>query len=153
MSQAWLLDLGAGCRAAVGGRELTHLFYAPQSHLVPKTPPHANRVLPWQERLLPMLDLAGWLTGKPGTDNRLVAGVFAYQHERGAAPRYGALWLAAPPTRLNVEDGQACELPQPATAWKRLAMSCFMHEGLPVPILDLRRLYGAVLSDGNLPEA
>lgn len=144
MSRAWLLDLGAGCRAAVGERELVHLLYMPQSHAVPRTPVHARAVLPWQQRLLPVLDVVSWLGGEPSASGLSIAGVLAYQHQRGAPPRYGALWLAAPPVRLDVADQQACALPEPVPAWQALAVSCFEHEGAPVPILDLQRLYGAI---------
>lgn len=147
MSNAWLLDLGMGHHAVVGGRELVHLLYSPLNHPVPGTPAHARRVIPWQKHLLPVLDLCGWQNGETCMDNRSVAGVFAYQQQPGEAPRYGALWLATPPTRLSVDDKQACDLPEPAPAWKKLALSCFVHEGVAVPILDLRRLYSTVLAD------
>lgn len=145
MSQAWLLDFGAGYRAAVGERELVHLLYTPQGYPVPRTPAHARHVLPWQERLLPVFDVVNWLGGKPHATGLPIAGVFAYQHKRGEMPQYGALWLAAPPARVSVADQQACDLPEPASAWRALAISCFEHEGAPVPILDLRRLYSTAL--------
>lgn len=144
MSQAWLLDLGAGYRAAVGERQLVHLLYAPQSYPVPRTPAHARRVLPWQEHLLPVFDVVNWLGGALPPTGLPVAGIFAYQRGQGEMPQYGALWLAAPPARLSVTDQQACDLPEPNSAWQALAISCFEHEGAPVPILDLRRLYGTV---------
>jgi hypothetical protein len=142
MSQAWLLELGAGYRAAAGERELVHLLYAPASYPVPRTPAYARRVLHWQERLLPVLDLATRLGGETCVSDHLIAGVFAYQDKRGAPPQYGALWLAAPPKRVDVEDPQACELAEPVTVWQSLAISCFAYEAKPVPILDLRRLFG-----------
>lgn len=146
MSQAWLLDLGAGYRAAVGGRELVHLLYAPPRYEVPKTPPHGRNVVRWQDRLLPVLDLAQWFGAESGVAQHQVAGVFAYQHRRGEAPHYGALWLTVPPVRLSVERAQACALAEPVSAWQAVACSCFEHEGAPVPVLDLHRLYTRVLT-------
>ena len=143
MSLAWLLELGAGYRAAVGGRELVHLLYAPASYPVPRTPTHARRVLHWQGHLLPVLDLASRLGGEANVSDQLIAGVFAYQGKRGGPAQYGAIWLAAPPARVDVEDSQASDLPEPVSAWEAIAISCFAHEGASVPILDLRRLYGA----------
>ncbi len=149
MSQAWLLDVGANSRVAVGGRELVHLLYEPQSYLVPMTPRHVRRVVSWQERLLPLVDLASWLGDRRPQTELKVVGVFAYQFHPGEEPQYGALRLAAPPTRLAVGDDQACDFPEPTSAWESVAISCFEHEGERFPILDLRRVYGTALAPSH----
>ncbi len=43
-------------------------------------------------------------------------------------------------------DAMACELPADHDLWPRLALSCFVHEGRPVPILDTERLFAANLN-------
>jgi len=55
---AWVLDFGMSFRAAVGGRELLHLIDTPATFAVPCTPLYCRRVVFWQERLLPVMDIA-----------------------------------------------------------------------------------------------
>lgn len=135
---AWLLDFGAGCRAAVGVRELLHLVDTPATFDIPCTPAYCHRTLLWQGHLLPIMDIAQrvGLTA-PVTPFLAVVG---YQARRGDYPQFGAFLLATAPRQLAVEATQAC--PLPATAdWGKLAISCFAQQGQPIPILDLKRIF------------
>ncbi len=142
MSQAnaWLLNFGDSCRAAVGTRELLHLVDAPETFVVPCAPDYCNRVVLWQERLLPVMDMAARLGTATGHTPFLA--VIGYQKKRGEYPQFGALMLAAPPQQLQVSDEQACPLPAQDSAWQELAISCFEHQGAPVPVLNLNLLFG-----------
>jgi chemotaxis signal transduction protein len=137
---AWLLDFGDNCMAAVGTRELLHLVDAPVTFPVPYTPAYCRRVVSWQERLLPVMDIATRLGTLPR--NAPFLAVVGYQQQRGEHPQFGALKLASPPRQLAVDDAQACALPEENGAWRELAISCFEHLGTPVPVLDLRRIFG-----------
>jgi chemotaxis signal transduction protein len=136
---AWLLDFGDTCHAAVGTRELLHLVDAPSTFAVPCTPAYCSHIVLWQERLLPVLDIAARLGGLPRTAPFLA--VVGYQHQRGEYPQFGALRLAAPPKQLAVSDEQACRLPEGSNAWRDLAISCFEYQGEAVPVLDLCRIF------------
>ena len=138
---AWLLNIGGGILAAVGERELLHL--APQEELfeVPLSTRHCRSVLPWQEELLPVWNIAGWLDRDAPNDSHRIAGIVGYQSRRLEAPRLGVIALAEPPVRTRVSDSQACELPQEEPGWKAIAISCFRYRGTPVPILDLCRMF------------
>lgn len=144
MSQAvaWVLELGQGRCAAVGERELLHLLPQPQLFAVPMAPAYCARVLPWQDRLLPVWDVSAWAGGE-AADTELVA-VVGYQRRAGQAPLFGALVLAEPPARVPVDDGQACGFPDDVP-WQDIACACFSHDERPVPILDLRRMFAAPL--------
>jgi hypothetical protein len=96
----------------------------------------------WQERLLPVMDIAARLGGAARTSPFL--GVVGFQQQRGEYPQFGALMLACPPRQVLVTDEQACPLPEENTAWRALAISCFEHEGAPVPVLNLNRVFGSV---------
>ena len=135
---AWLLDFGDACRAAVGTRELLHLVDAPATFTVPCTPGYCRSVVLWQERLLPVMDIAARLGAQPRSAPFLA--VIGYQRQRGEYPQFGALALAAPPRQLAVRDEQACALPDEG-GWRELAVSCFEHEGAAVPVLDLYRIF------------
>ena len=138
---AWLLDFGGSCQAAVGLRELQHLVDTPASFAVPCTPAYCRRVVLWQERLLPVMDIAVRLGGTSSATSFL--GVVGYQRQRGEHPQFGALALASPPRQLAVTDDQACGLPEEGGAWRELAISCFEHQGMPIPVLNLNRIFGS----------
>ena len=144
---AWLLDFGGSCQAAVGTRELLHLVDMPATFAVPCTPGYCGRVVLRQERLLPLMDIAVRRGGASRTTSFL--GVVGYQQQRGEYPQFGALALAAPPRQLAVTDDQACRLPEADSAWRELAISCFEHQGMPIPVLNLNRIFG---STQNLQE-
>ncbi len=138
---AWLLDFGDSCQAAVGVRELLHLVNAPATFAVPHTPEYCRRVVLWQERLLPIMDIKARLGSVPLEESFLA--VVGYQRQRGTYPQFGALALASPPRQLAVNDEQACPLPDESSVWRELAISCFEHQGSPVPVLNLSRIFGA----------
>lgn len=138
---AWLLDFGAACQAAVGTRELLHLVDAPITFAVPYTPEYCRSVVLWQERLLPVMDIAARL-GTPARTAPFLA-VIGYQQQRGKYPQFGALMLCSPPRQLTVSDEQACRLPDENSAWRELAISCFEHQGAPVPVLNLCRIFSS----------
>lgn len=138
---AWLLDFGDSCRAAVGTRELLHLVDTPATFEVPHTPVYCRRVVVWQERLLPVMDIAARLGAAPR--NAPYLAVVGYQQTRGEYPQFGALMLASPPQQLSVSDAQACQLPAQSSAWQELAISCFEHQGATVPILNLSRIFSS----------
>lgn len=144
-STAWLLQLDDRFQAAVGEREMIHLIELPLLLEVPKAPRHCRQVLVWNEEILPAMDLAAWLAGRPVQRVHRLAGVFAYQEHPQAAPSYGALLLAALPARLRVSDEQACDLPEQPAGWRQLAVSCFKEGERPVPILDLPFIFSDAL--------
>jgi len=136
---AWLLDFGGDCRAAVGTRELLHLVDAPVTFAVPRSPEYCRRVVMWQERLLPVMDIATRV-GSVSRQAPFLA-VIGYQQQRGEYPHFGALMLSSPPRQLEVSDEQACRLPDKDGAWRELSISCFEHQGSPVPVLNLCRIF------------
>lgn len=143
---AWLLDFGDTCRAAVGTRELLHLVDTPVTFAVPCTSAYCRRVVLWQERLLPVMDIAARLGALPRKAPFLA--VIGYQQQRGEYPQFGALMLSSPPRQVAVSDEQACRLPDESSAWQELAISCFEHQGSPVPVLNLSRIFSGAARRG-----
>lgn len=146
---AWLLDFGAGRRAAVGLREILHVAYAPQIFAVPQTPPHCSRVLIAEERILPVWDVAAWLgSATPGRQSALAA-IVGHQRNRRGPVSLGALLIAEPPLRILVGDEDACELPSTSARWRAISMSCVDYRGEALPILDLRLMFSDALAAGR----
>lgn len=136
---AWLLDFGKMRRAAVGMRVLLQIIDQPKLHPIPCTPAHCRHIYSWQGRLMPVLDMSVLLGHEP-QEERLLA-IAGYQEGPGETPRLGALLLSAPPVSLIVGDDQACDLPDDMDEWKKLAISCFGHQGDAVPVLHLGRAF------------
>ncbi len=139
-AKAWLLDIGLAYMAAVGVREVMHLLDVPVTYAIPCTPPYCNRVVSWQGRLLPVMDIPLRVGGE-SLQARFMA-VVGFRAPQGGAVDYGAIPLVSPPRQILVGDDQACALPEYMHRMDRLAMSCFKFEEQPVPILNLQLLFG-----------
>jgi len=126
----------------VGGRELLHLIDVPTTFAVPCTPLYCREVVFWQERLLPVMDIASRLSGT-AQEAQFIA-VVGYQQKRGEHPQFGALLLSSPPMQAAVSDEQACMLPEETQGWDELAISCFDYHGDVVPVLNLNRLFNTL---------
>ena len=136
---AWVLDLGLGYKVALGIREILHLIDAPATFTVPCTPPYCSKVVPWQGRMLPVMELASRLDGK-SIAGQFIA-VVGYQKVRGEYPQFGALLLTSPPTKILVNESNACELPEKMYSWRELVISCFELNGESLPVLNLNRVF------------
>ncbi len=141
---AWLLDFGHSMRAAVGTRVLLQILENPPLHEVPCAPAYCHRVLSWQGRLLPVMDVAARLAGAPQA-RKLVA-VAGYQEQPDEPVHFAALLLSAPPVAIAVSDAQSCPLPEEFAGWSQFSLSCFDHQGEAVPVLHLGRIFASPLS-------
>ena len=150
-SDAWLLHLNGGLRAAIGLRQMLYVLPdEPATHAVPRAPVHATRLFVWQQHLVPLIDLHAYLVSDkapPGTEASSwqpmvgIVGCATASEGRDSAVQGAALaglMLSRAPDRIQVSDSQACELPEELVAWGRITVSCFRHpQHGPVPILDL----------------
>jgi chemotaxis signal transduction protein len=147
-ASAWILPITDTVAAAVGEAELVHVLPdTPALFEVPLAPPYCRRVLVWQRRIVPVMDLAARFQGVGPDSNTTptLVGIFAYLAEGTGRLDYGALSLAALPRRREVSDAQACRLPDDFEAWRRYVNSGFRAEagGRVIPILRLSRLFSS----------
>ncbi len=138
---AWIIDLGNGLRAALGYSELEHLVQSPTFYEMPLTPSYCRHLMLWEGDMVPVLDLASWLTGGAVVQRGSFAALIGYEEQPGDAPQRGALVTTAFPKRVGVYDNQACDLPPEPCGWSHVACSCFCHENQPIPVLDLPFLF------------
>jgi hypothetical protein len=141
---AWLLDLGADRRAAVAFGEQLHLIHQPEVFAVATAPAHCAQVLFIGARCVPVFDPLRWFdagAGEPAGAPRC-AGVYQYRPVGQATVDLGAIWLAAPPRRIEVEDSMSAALPHAETErWRAIAHGCVADAQGLVPILDLARVF------------
>ena len=141
-ANAWLLDLGGAMRVAIGMRELVQIVDAANTFSVPLTPACSHKVMFWQKRMLPVLDLSIRINNTESKGNLLA--IVAYQECESGAAGLAAILLAAPPVRITVDDAQACTLDEHMADWRELANAGFTREGAVMPVLHLSRLFGGV---------
>lgn len=137
---AWIVDFEGGFQAAIGERTLLHIVESPRLEHIPQTPVTCQSVLLWEDGILPVIDLTAWLTHQPAARDGTI-GIVGWQSQEGAAPQYGALLFSAIPRKARASDDQICDLPTEPAGWRDIAISCFLHEGHAIPILDIPRLF------------
>lgn len=159
-STAWLLPLSCGFRAAVGFREIFHLLpECPAIFPLPLATPAMPGVMLWHDRPVAVLDpgrlMNTYAMQAPSRESTATVegtctvALAAWEPEVGdvragaaSTPRIGALLLTHVPERIQVDDDQACAIPEGLAALGNILCSCFEHQGCgPVPIIDLQRLF------------
>lgn len=143
---ARLVEYAQGRRVALPVHTTYALVEKPAFVEVPGGARYAYGLLTWQEDRLPLLDLDTLL--HPDQRARPLAApnyalVLAYQREPKGPLAYGTIALATLPQTIEIGDEAQCELPGDSRLWPLLALSCFLHEGQAVPILDTGRLFSA----------
>jgi chemotaxis signal transduction protein len=142
---AWIVHLESGLCLALGEHEMVHFVEHPVLADIPHTPAHCHHVLRWEGELLPVLDLAAWLTGQPVDRSQAAVSIVRWQAHPESALQYGALLCTGIPQKVRVTDAQACDLPGQPSRWQDVALSCFQHNGQPVPIVDVPHIFSAAL--------
>lgn len=148
VSEAWLLEANDSLVIAIGDHEMVEYVQAPISFSVPGAPDYCNSIIFWQGHLVPVMDLDR-LLGFPTDETGRLMSLIAYQTQPGTALQYMALKLKLAPRKIQVDDEQACELPEALSEGRlsSLCLSCFTLENRPVLILDIAGLCSAKYRD------
>lgn len=146
-SAAWLMDFGGGVLAAMS---VTHVLHVLEDmslvHRVPLAPAHCNRVLVWQQQLLPVVDLAQLkapeLTAALSQPGRAYACVLGWRIANDAT-EYGVLLTRSLPRRIVIaDDSMVAPSASEASTWQGSALSFFSYHGRTAPIIDPAPLFG-----------
>lgn len=150
-ADAWILPLASRLAVAVGAYELRHVLPdVPALFAIPQAPAYCCRVLLWQERIVPLMDLAARFCFVPEPNSQACNAAYAqhiaivaYWSDDSDAVEHGALLLHGLPWRCSVADAQACELPDAFAAWRAYTQACIqLEEDTSVtPVLSLNRLF------------
>lgn len=144
---AWILSVTPNLFVAVGEFELVHILPDnPVLFKVPKSPGYCNQVFVWQNKIIPLMDLAARfeVEGRgSGTNEGYKVGIVAYRAEKTGVPGYGALFLKSTPRQVEVGDEQGIVFPASFEAWHQYVSSCFKTEDTEeaIMILRLNRLF------------
>lgn len=141
---ARLLEYRPGRFVAFAPHTTVALVDDPAVVPVPGAPYYCIGLMPWQDRQVPLLDLNVLLRAYPTGEAAPVGHVLvlAYQCAPNRPLDYGAVCARSLVQLVEVSDEQACELPNDSDLWPWIAMSCFEHQGRPVPVIDTARLFG-----------
>lgn len=139
---ARLLEYSTGSYVALP----VHTTYAVMEHpaaiAVPGMADYGYGLLPYQDGLIPMIDLRVLLRGgRAGDQTPRYALVVAYLDEQARGLRFGAIGLSTLPETVMVGDEEMCGLPDDSPHWTRLALSCFRYRERVVPILSTTRIF------------
>lgn len=143
---AWVISITDNLSVAVGEFELVHVLPdVPVLFSVPKAPPYCSQVFIWQNKIIPVMNLAAKLAyqQQASPDAHFIICIFAYRAEVTGLVEYGAIFIKNTPRRIEVGDDQACPLPHELDAWQPYSCCCFQESktGLVIPILKLEHLF------------
>lgn len=148
-AHAWLLSLGGNYQIALSDREMVEYLVDVNTLSVPLTPNYCAAVMPWRERLVPVIDINP-LIAKPYLDSMRHLCVVAYQEAPRTPLRHVAIVINGPPLRVPVDDDQACAVPPEYKGeLAPLALAALELEGRAVPIFDIAYLCSTDLRDAR----
>lgn len=153
-SSAWLTDCGGGVLAAIGIPNVLHVVEDTSLLFrVPLAPAHCNRVLLWQNRVLPVVDLSVLLATKIASARSLYSCVLGWR-DAGGVTEYGVLLSRALPRRILISDSQRAEpLDTDVERWRGIALGFFSYHKHITPIVDPAALFGSTQAFRHLSEA
>jgi chemotaxis signal transduction protein len=146
--KAWVLNFGAGVRAAVAFHEMSQVLLSPHLYPIPMAPAYCNQVMIMRYRLLPVMNMARLLApiAMPSTvsdsieEEETIIGVSVYQTQPEAPLSYVGFRLEGLPQSVFVHDEMSCDLPA-NPLWELFSVSAFMFDGYTIPLLDLPALF------------
>ena len=120
-----------------GERQMIHLLDRPLVVDIPAEASSCVGYIHWQDKLVPLVDLDTHFTGYMPNDSPELVGILTFEDTDTGTPEFGALVLPAIPARCQVDDSQACALPDELLEWKDISISCFSDNGIAIPILNI----------------
>ena len=142
---ARLIEYTHGHHVAIAPHATIELVERPVLVEVPGAAYYACGLMDWQGQQLPAVDLYTLLRAYPSEYRPpwRYGLVVAYQVAPRTPVQHGVLALPVLPQTVEVSDDAQCELPSDSDLWPLIALSCFRHDGQPVPIIDCARVFGA----------
>ena len=140
---ACVLEYAADSFIALPVHAGVELVESPRLVPVPGMAYFCRGMLAWQGRQLPLIDLQAYLGGAdaPAAPPFSHVLIVAYQVAPGVAIDYGAFCAPSLIRMVEVVDGDQCPLPGGQACWTGIAISCFLHRGRAIPVLEPSRIF------------
>ncbi len=154
LSDAWLMTTSNGFEVAVGKEEIRHLLMNPALHRLPFAPRFCQYLVEWEDRLLPLHDLGGWLKISSdgvdtldieNTEENLIYAVVGFNLGVNRV-EYGTIAITRPPELITVSDSDVIELDKRLYGKKMIIKSNFNYQGKNIPIINIKYLFTGVFS-------
>ena len=147
-SEAWLLECGDSLSIAVGDHEMVEYIQGPFCYSVPVSPAYCDSVLLWQDKFVPVMDIAA-VFDKPVDQANSVICLLNYQPEPNTALLQLAIRVNKAPEKVTVDDAHACETPDliKNSPLNQIILSSFVLEDTEVVVIDITKLCSAEFRD------
>jgi chemotaxis signal transduction protein len=142
---AWLLECSSQLTVAVSDHEIIECIQSQREYPVPLAPHYCNSVVAWQNRLVPVMDLALAIGAGDSDVPSSIVCLLNYQQAPRQPLQQLALRVGKTPEKIYVDDAQAAE-PSDDPAHRLLdpvALSCFLHGRQTVAVIDIAKLCAA----------
>ncbi len=145
---ACVLEYAADSFIALPVHAGVELVESPRLVPVPGMPYFCRGLVAWQARQLPLIDLQAYLGGvdAPAAPPFSHVLIVAYQVAPGLAIGYGAFCAPSLVRMVEVLDSDQCPLPGDQARWAGSAISCFLHQGRAIPVLEPSRIFTSPVS-------
>lgn len=141
---AWLMQVDRTSRVAVGQLELIHIIATPDYIEVPKTPAYCTRVVVWNNKIIPVLDLSMLVNGTSAFYQHNALAVALYTNGDGKEVKYGGIQLIDMPVLDRVSNDQQISESELSDKWKSISISGYRSKDDDIiPILDVHRLFSS----------
>ena len=147
-SEAWLLNCGDSLSIVVADHEMVEYIQGPFCYSVPASPAYCDSVLLWQDKFVPVMDIAAVYDKPVGQTNSVIC-LLNYQLEPNTALLQLAIRVNKAPEKITVDDAQACELPDRIknNPLSEIVLSSFALENTEAIIINITKLCSAEFRD------
>ena len=145
---ACVLEYAADSFIALPVHAGVELVESPRLVPVPGMAHFCQGLVAWQGRQLPLIDLQAYLGGvdAPAATPFVHVLIVAYQVAPGLPIDYGAFCAPSLIRMVEVLDSDQCPLPVGQARWDNIAISCFLHRGRAIPVLEPSRIFTSPVS-------
>ena len=139
---AWVMQVDRVAKVAVGKMEVIHIVHNPEYITIPCAPEHCNRVIYWNKKIIPVMNLSTWFNDSVVYYHSNLVAIVTYQDGNNGDIKYGGIQLLDPPVIDYVNNNQLSKADSTDGKWRSIALSCYRNKSdEDIPIIDLRTIF------------
>lgn len=140
-AQAWVLPYAPERQIAVPFALGQELIETPELLFIPGVVNECEGLLHWRDQWLPVLNLANLFLGLPLPPNAPVYVLVVAYFKASGDVAYAGIALTEPPESVIVKSEDQYPLPSYTHKWNEWVLSCFLHNGIATPVVDVHALF------------